>query len=85
MSELDELLTALRDEPAPARFADFDIAVMAGLARHREAQVSRRSLALACLVAALVGVSAMSMSRPSVAAEPLIGIPETAPSHLLID
>lgn len=87
MSELDELFTALRAEPAPAGLGAIDGAVMAGLARARvaEAGVARRGMALAGLVAVVVGVMAAGTPGSTAYAEPLLGVPASAPSHLLAD
>ncbi|MEP6869571.1 MAG: hypothetical protein ABJA20_13750 [Novosphingobium sp.] len=89
MSELDDLLMTLRSQPAPAGLEALDGPVMAGLARARvaaaEAGVSRRGIVLAGLVAVAVGtVATLTPSAPAYA-EPLLGVPASAPSHLLAD
>lgn len=83
MSELDLHLTALAHEAPPPALADIDGAVMQGLARHRERQASRRGLALAGVVAVLVGVGGTLYPAPPAEAAPLFGVPTSAPSHLL--
>lgn len=84
MSELDELLLRLAAEPAPA-LDGLDRAVMAGLGRRRERQVARRTLALAGGVAIFVGTAGALAPGAPASAEPLLGMPAAAPSHLLAD
>lgn len=85
MRDLDRLLTILSDAPTVGALADVEVPVMAGLARLREARAARRSLALAGCFAALVGsLTTLVPSGPAVA-EPLLGIPASAPSQLLAD
>ena len=85
MSELDDLLAALRDQPVHAGLAAIDGSVLTGLAHRREAAVSRRGMALAGLVAIAVGASTNLMPGAAIAAEPLLSVPANAPSHLLAD
>ncbi len=89
MSDLDDLLMTLRTEPAHAGLASLDAPVMAGLARSRaaaaEAGVSRRGMVLAGFVAVVVGTMATVIPGPPANAEPLLGVPASAPSHLLAD
>jgi hypothetical protein len=85
MSDLDEMLKHLGAQPLPAALAGVDAAVFAGLAHRRETQVARRALALAGGVAVLVGAAGALMPAASASAEPLLGLPEAAPSHLLVD
>jgi hypothetical protein len=58
---------------------------MAGLARRREALEARRGLALAGAIAICVGTVATLVPGSPAAAEPLLGVPSAAPSHLLAD
>lgn len=85
MSELDELLGRMGAEPLPAALAAIDGAVLAGLGQRREANLVRRGLLLASGVAVLVGLAGtLALSSPA-SAEPLLGLPDAAPSHLLVD
>lgn len=85
MSDLDRILTLLSDAPTAGALGDVEAPVMAGLARLREARSARRSLLMAGCFAALVGsVTALVPSSPAVA-EPLLGVPASAPSQLLAD
>lgn len=89
MNEVDEIFALLRGEPLPAELGTIDGAVMTGLAAGRESRTGRRGMALACGVAAVVGlggglalpVSASQRDHGHV--EPLLGMPAAAPSHLL--
>lgn len=94
MTDLDEKLALLRDEPAPVALSAIGGAVIAGVAAGQERLRGRRALALACGVAAVVGLwggiagpqraSAGDM-RHEVSGhdEALLGMPAAAPSHLL--
>lgn len=84
MNELDHLLLRLRADPAPG-LDGLDGAVMAGLGRRRERQVARRTLALAGGVAFFVGTAGALVPGAPASAEPLLGLPAAAPSHLLAD
>jgi hypothetical protein len=85
MTDLDELLARLREAPEPAGLAALDGPVMAGLSRRREALEARRGLALAGAIAICVGTVAALVPGNPAAAEPLLGVPSSAPSHLLAD
>lgn len=85
MSDLDHLLAHLREAPSHAGLAALDGPVMAGLARHRERLEARRGLVLASAIAILVGAGATVVPGSSASAEPLLGVPQAAPSHLLAD
>jgi hypothetical protein len=84
MSELDELLLCLAAEPAPV-LEGLDGAVLAGLGRRRERQLARRTLVLAGGVAIFVGMAGALVPDAPASAEPLLGMPAAAPSHLLAD
>lgn len=84
MNELDHLLLRLRADAAPG-LDGLDGAVMAGLGRRRERQVARRTLALAGGVAFFVGTAGALVPGAPASAEPLLGLPAAAPSHLLAD
>lgn len=85
MSELDDILRQLRSEPVPGVLAGLDGAVLAGIGRRRESVVARRAIVVAGCVALVVGVAgALAPSAPA-SAEPLLGVPAAAPSHLLAD
>jgi hypothetical protein len=83
MSELDSMLNMLREEPCDSRLEALDAAVMAGLARRRESGMTQRGLALAGLVAVVVGVTSSLAAQAPRPAQPLLGVPDAAPSHLL--
>ncbi len=83
MSELDELLTILRAEPAHIGLAALDSGVMAGVAHRREMVTARRGMMLAGLVAVAVGSVATVAPATPASAESLLGVPASAPSQLL--
>jgi len=85
MSDIDNLLAHLRDDPPRVDLSMLDQPVMAGLARRRDAQEVRRGLVLACAIAFFVGAGATLVPGSPAAAEPLLGMPKAAPSHLLAD
>lgn len=85
MNDLDEMLSNLSGEPLPPALASIDGAVMAGIAIGRERRAGRRSVALACGVAAVVGLwGGLSLPRHAPDQDhSLLAIPAAAPSHLL--
>lgn len=87
MTEMDDLLAQLRAVPGDDRLGRIDDAVLAGLADHRARVAGRRGLVLTGCLALGVGLMA-SVSLPQGAraeqVAPLIGIPEAAPSSLLM-
>ena len=85
MTELDELLGRLGSEPPPEALLALDGAVLAGMGQRREAGFARRGLLLAGGVAVLVGLAGTFAPAAPASAEPLLGLPEAAPSHLLAD
>lgn len=85
MSELDALLGRFAEEPLPGALAVMDGAVLAGLGKRLESRTASRALVLAGGVSLLVGLAGTFGTASSASAEPLLGIPEAAPSHLLAD
>ena len=85
MSNLDDLLARLRDAPPPAGLATLDTSVMTDLTRRRETIEARGGLALAGAIAIVVGVGGTLIPGTPAAAEPLLGVPSAAPSHLLAE
>jgi len=83
MHDIDAMLTSLRDERVPASLAAIDAAVMDGLGAYREREFSRRGLVLAVCVAGFVGFALGADGGAPAAAEPLLAMPSSAPSHLL--
>lgn len=85
MDDLDRILAGLRDEPAPEALAALGGPVMAGLASGRERMAGRRTLLLAGVVAAGVGLwGGLAGPAPARAHDrSLLALPEAAPSHLL--
>jgi hypothetical protein len=84
MNELDEMLRRLGAAPVRA-MAGLDGAVMAGVSQRRARQLARRGMALACCVALFVGAAGTLVPSAPASAEPLLGMPEAAPSRLLVD
>jgi hypothetical protein len=85
MNDIDQLLAGMRAAPLHDGLAAIDGAVMAGVARRREATEARRGLALAGAIAICVGTVATLVPGSPASAEPLLGMPRAAPSHLLVD
>lgn len=83
MNDLNQYLTLLREEPLDDRLGGLEGPVMAGLDRHRDAQVARRGLVLAGFVAVVVGFSGALAPSNGAQAAPLFAVPDSAPSHLL--
>lgn len=84
MTELDDILQQMRGRPTPAALADIDACALVRVARSRDRDVVRNGLALAGAVAVLIG-AAGSLALPAQASgRPLFGIPDTAPSQLLV-
>lgn len=85
MNDIDALFSAIREEPVPSRLYAIDDTVIDGLNAVRERQFSRRGLALATVVAGTVGLMFGAGSGTPASAEPILGVPAFAPSHLLVD
>ena len=84
MTDLDQMLGAVRAMPTDARLADMDAAVMGGLARRRDQAMARRSLMLAGLLAIGIGWAGSIMPGAPAQAAPIpIGMSDYAPSRLL--
>lgn len=87
MNHVDEMLSSFRAAPLPPALEAIDEPVFAGMALARERRAGRRSLALACGVAAVVGLWG-GLAMPARDSGPardrsLLAIPAAAPSHLL--
>ena len=84
---MDDILKSLSDAPFPARLAQFDDAVLAGLTeRQSETRSTSRMLSAAAVIALGVGYAGGSlMPSPASATEHRLVISETAlaPSTLL--
>ena len=84
MTDLDQLLGAVRAMPTDARLADIDAAVMGGLTQRRDRITARRSLLLAGLLAVGIGWAGSFVPTTSAQAAPTpIGMSDYAPSRLL--
>jgi|APMI01.1.fsa_nt_gi anti-sigma factor RsiW len=87
MTDLDQLLERLRDEPPPARLALIDDAVMTELAKRRAiVPINRTGLALAAATAIFIGGGGSILSGTTAGAAPIapLGVPAAlAPSTLL--
>ncbi len=77
------MLASLRDESVPAGLSQIDGAVMDGLGTVQEQAFSRRALTLAACIAASAGLALGLDGGSPAAAEPLLAMPVSAPSHLL--
>jgi hypothetical protein len=94
MDQVDEMLSIVRCTPVPEALGAIEAPVMAlivaGVAQSRERSAGRRSVALACAVAAVVGLWG-GFSVPELDGGhgggdregALLAIPASAPSHLL--
>ncbi|RVQ69134.1 hypothetical protein EKN06_02710 [Croceicoccus ponticola] len=85
MHDIDTMLAALNDEGLPAQLATIDGPVMKGLGAYGERQFSRRGMVLAIGIAGFLGLSLGIDGGAPAAAEPLLAMPASAPSHLLND
>lgn len=86
MTDLEDKLALLRDQPEPVALSAMGRAVIAGIAAGRERRRARRAVALACGVAAVVGLWGGMAGPDRYTAshdEALLGLPAAAPSHLL--
>jgi hypothetical protein len=87
MNHVDEMLSSLRAAPLPPALEAIDGPVLAGMALGRERRAGRRSLALACGVAAVVGLwgglAVPTQDAGHTRDHSLLAIPASAPSHLL--
>lgn len=86
MTDLDSLLTDMRDAAPDLRLDAMDAAVLAGVASWRERVQARRSLAVTGVLALGIGLAASLVSPQRVQAEPaaLNMVPSSAPSSLLL-
>lgn len=85
MNDIDAVFSAIRDAPVPSRLYAIDDTVIEGLDAYREHQFSRRGLILATVVAGTIGFTFGIGSGTPASAEPILGVPASAPSHLLAD
>jgi hypothetical protein len=82
MTDLDQMLDAVRATPTDARLAGMDDAVLTGMADRRERMTARRSLMLAGIVAIGIGWTGSILPAAPAQAMP-IGMSDYAPSRLL--
>ncbi len=85
MDDLERMFAHMREEPLPAALGALEEPVMAGVAAGRERRSSQRTLMLACVVAAGVGLWG-GLAGPGPAQDrdaSLLALPAAAPSHLL--
>lgn len=85
MNELEIALARLGDEPLPAGLDSLDAAILGGIGPRRERHMARRTLALAGIVGVLVGTAGAVAAPGPAMAEPIFGVPASAPSSLLLD
>lgn len=87
MANLDEMLTQLGNAPLDPRLAMIDEAVLAGLAAHDMASISR-SLGFAAVAALAIGVVSTGLPGTLAAISPSVtpfgAPPALAPSSLLL-
>jgi hypothetical protein len=84
MTDLDQMLDAVRTMPPDVRLEHIDDAVMRGLVSHRDRTAARRSVMLAGLLAIGVGWAGSIVPATPVQASPgPIGMSDYAPSRLL--
>lgn len=83
MTDLDDLLDALRARPTPEALGGMEAGVLRALPARREAMAARRGIALAGVVAAAIGFAAAPASEAPAREASLFGIPANAPSQLL--
>lgn len=84
MTDLDQMLGAVRAMPVDARLAAMDAAVMGGVAQRRDRMAARRSLMLAGILAVGIGWAGSMVPGAPAQASPLpIGMSDYAPSRLL--
>ncbi len=85
MADIDDLLGALAAKAPPSALAKLESDVFQGLAQRREQATARRGMMLAVTAAAVVGIAGSIAPAAPAQAEPLFGVPQSAPSHLLAD
>jgi xanthine/uracil permease len=83
MIKLDSQFAQLRTAPLPDGLAVIELRVLTGIARQREAAISRRGLVLAGAVSLVIGLFTSLVPVQEARAEPLFGVPAAAPSRLL--
>ncbi|SEK02835.1 hypothetical protein SAMN05518849_12936 [Sphingobium sp. AP50] len=82
MTDLDQMLDAMRAMPADTRLAGMDDAVLTGMVERRERMTARRSLMLASILA--IGIGWIGSILPAAPAQAMpIGMSDYAPSRLL--
>lgn len=85
MADIDDLLGALAAKAPPSALATLESDVFQGLAQRHEQATARRGMMLAVTAAAVVGIAGSIAPAAPAQAEPLFGVPQSAPSHLLAD
>lgn len=86
MTDLDTLLSRMKDLPVDPRVGEIDDVVFAGMARRAGSQVSARAMALVAVLSLGVGVAGSVVPAQQVRAAtvfPLGAPPALAPSTLL--
>ena len=85
MSNLDEMLARIGNEPLPSRLAMMDEAVFAGLAQYDRSNAAK-SFGIAAVVALAVGVVGAGLpGTPTAPLDTPFGVPPAlAPSSLLL-
>ena len=84
MTDIDQMLDAMRMLPADERLNGMESSVFKGMERRREQKASRRSLVLAGVLAIGVGWVGSTMTAvPAQASVLAIGMSDYAPSRIL--
>ena len=81
MNDIDLMLLTLRDEPLPGDLSALDENVLGSLAGLRDRQSARRAMVLAIGLAGFVGLTVGIGAGSPASAEPLLGMPQAAPSR----
>ena len=85
MTRTEKLLAMLATENVPEQLDGIEAGVFLRFGRKLEARAARRSLAMACFIAAFIGGGSAVFPRSSAEAElPPLGVPAEAPSNLLM-
>ena len=85
MADIDDLLGALAAKALPQALTSMESEVFQGLVLRRERATARRGMVMAVAAAAVVGIAGSVAPAAPAQAEPLFGVPQSAPSHLLAD
>ena len=84
MRDIDNLLAVLNNQPLPPGLARIDAGIIEGVGLLAARADARRGVVLAACVAGMIGLGVGLSEETAAIDEPLLAMPASAPSHLLV-